>query len=229
MKKQKSDLDFISVASHQLRTPLTLMKGYLSMILEGSFGKIKEAKLKAALKVVYQANERLLRLAENLLEMARLENGRLTLDIRPFSLDKAIRELLVEMKPKAAVKGLRLVYKDFLSTGVVNADEVMLRQVINNVLDNAIKYSSAGTIIVSSQKVGRLIEVGVADSGPGLSAREIKGIFKKFERGSQSRDGNGFGLGLYIAQLIMKAHGGSIGAEPGKKKGLHVRLRFPAR
>jgi len=229
MKQQKTGLDFISVASHQLRTPLTLMKGYLSMILEGSFGKIKEAKLKAALKVVYQANERLLRLAENLLEMARLENGRLALDVRPFALNEVIRGLLDEMKSKAAVKGLRLAYKNSLSKSAVNADEVMLRQVISNVLDNAIKYSSTGTIIISSQKVGRLIEIAVADSGPGLSAQEIKGIFKKFERGSQSRDGNGFGLGLYIARLIMKAHGGSISAEPGKKKGLRVSLRFPAK
>lgn len=135
-------LDFLSIASHQLRAPLTLMKGYLSMILEGEFGAIKDKKLKAAIEAVKQSNERLAHLVENLLEMARLEEGAFTLFREEADLAAVILSVADELRSKAKAKGLRLEISLPKEKIVVSIDRLMMRQLFLNLIDNAIKYTA---------------------------------------------------------------------------------------
>lgn len=227
MKKKNaksSTLDFVSIASHQLRTPLTLMKGYLAMIIGGDFGPVKEAKLKSALTAVYQANERLIRLVENLLNMGALENGKLQVHREETDMVKLLRDVVKEMKPKAETKNLKLVFTAITKTLRVDIDPLLIRQVVLNLIDNAIKYTAVGKITVTLTGAPRGCSVSVADTGPGVEPKAVKHVFDKFAREDIAHSSEeGFGLGLYVCKLILAAHGGKIRAESrGKGFGFKV-------
>lgn len=217
-------LDFLSIASHQLRAPLTLMKGYLSMILEGEFGAIKDKKLKAAIEAVKQSNERLAHLVENLLEMARLEEGAFTLFREEADLAAVILSVADELRSKAKAKGLRLEISLPKEKIVVSIDRLMMRQLFLNLIDNAIKYTAKGGVMLALERRGRKLVASVSDTGPGLLQKgELKRLFQKFSRPNDDPSGqSGFGLGLYICRLIVEAHGGKIKAELPKGGGLKV-------
>ncbi len=217
-------LDFLSIASHQLRAPLTLMKGYLSMILEGEFGAIKDKKLKAAIEAVKQSNERLAHLVENLLEMARLEEGAFTLFREEADLAAVILSVADELRSKAKAKGLRLEISLPKEKIVVSIDRLMMRQLFLNLIDNAIKYTAKGGVMIALERRGRKLVASVSDTGPGLLQKgELKRLFQKFSRPNDDPSGqSGFGLGLYICRLIVEAHGGKIKAELPKSGGLKV-------
>lgn len=224
-KRKKTDkIDFLSIAAHQLRAPLTLMKGYLSMIREGEFGKIKDRKLGAALEVVSQSNDRLIRLVENLLDMARLEDGKFKLFREEAELAPLALEVMDELRPKAKAKGLRLelvMPKERLSAFI---EKFMIRQVLINLVDNAIKYTERGGVTVSLEKAGKKIRCSVSDTGPGLLQKaDLKKLFQKFARPADDPSGqSGFGLGLYICRLIIEAHGGKLRAELPRGGGLAI-------
>lgn len=233
MKKnnvKQNELDFVSIASHQLRTPLTLMKGYLSMILGGDFGTIKEARLKTALTAVYQANERLIRLVENLLNMTTLENGRLRLHQEPTDILAMLRTIIKEMRPKARSKNLSLKISSFPEKIFINIDPILMRQVMLNLVDNAIKYTAAGSVTIALKKLPGKLSLSVSDTGPGVEPKALKNIFDKFERRDVSNSSEeGFGLGLYVCKLIVEAHGGTIGAESrGRGFGFKVSVMLPS-
>lgn len=225
-KKASGNKDFISIASHQLRTPLTIMKGYLSMILEGELGNIKESKIKAALSAIYQANERLIRLTNNFLEVSQLEDNVIKIDRRPFDFSLLINEIVKEMKAKAKSKNLALTISLHKKKLLVKADDLMLRQVLVNIIDNAIKYTDQGKITIKVEFQNKVLRVAVADTGSGLDQSELKGLFNKFERRSKSQEG--FGLGLYVGRLIIEAHKGKIWAETrGENFGLKIIFEIP--
>ncbi len=227
MKKKtlpKNKLDFVAIASHQLRTPLALMKGYLAMILGGEFGAIKEAKLKTAITAVYQANERLIRLVENLLNMTALEKGRLKVHREATDIHKLIRAIVTEMKPKAKTKNIKILFKPSAGKAILDIDPLLIRQVVLNLIDNAIKYISKGTITIQATLQKGKHVISVSDTGPGLEPKQLRNIFNKFERRDvKESSGEGFGLGLYVCALIIKAHGGTIKAQSrGKGFGFRV-------
>lgn len=218
--------DFVSLASHQLRTPLTIMKGYLSMILEGQLGELKQEKIKAALSAVYQANERLIRLTDNFLEVAQLEDNTIHLNYESFDFPSIINETVTEIKPKADAKGLALTVALSKNKFLIKADELMLRQVILNLLDNAIKYTTKGGVTLNVELKAKLLKVSVIDTGLGVNQAELEGLFDKFERRSKSQEG--FGLGLYVNRLIIEAHKGKIWAEThGENFGFKVSFEIP--
>lgn len=227
-KQKNKELDFVALASHQLRTPLTIVKGYLSMILEGEFGAIKETKLKAALLTVYQANERLVRLVDNLLGISRL-NGKLNIQKRKFDFMALTKEVIKEMKPKAKSKNLLVGLSARSKVLKINGDNFLLRQVLLNLLDNAIKYTTKGRVKLEVTKVKNKIIVTVSDTGPGLDIKELKGLFGRFEnREVKNSNQESFGLGLYASKLIIQAHKGKIWAETrGKDFGFKVSFELP--
>lgn len=227
-KKPSENKDFISIASHQLRTPLTIVKGYISMILEGQLGEVKEEKVKAALTAIYQANERLIHLTDNLLEVSQLEDQVIHIKCQTFNFSEVARETIEEMRPKAASKNLVLTValpqEDFL----ICADELMLRQVLINLLDNACKYTSQGGITLNAEKKDNKLLVSVIDTGPGLEEKDLAGLFGRFERRTnQEKNNQSFGLGLYVNKLIIEAHHGKIWAETrGENFGFKVNFEI---
>jgi len=225
--KQLKELDaakseFISIASHQLRTPLTVIKGYISMMLEGTFGKLTKEET-VSLEKVYESNERLIQLVENLLNISRIESGRLQFNFEIMQLEEVVENVVDELAGSAKRKGLRLEYKKSSKPlPKVKIDEEKIRQVVMNLIDNAIKYTKQGGITIKLEQIGKNIQFCVIDTGVGISKEDLDNLFKKFSRGKGSSviHTEGTGLGLYVGKMMIEAHQGKIWAESkGKDRG----------
>ncbi|MCK4973955.1 MAG: GAF domain-containing sensor histidine kinase, partial [Sulfurimonas sp.] len=222
--------EFISIASHQLRTPLTVIKGYISMLIDSNFGKLKEPQ-KQALSKVYDSNERLINLVENLLNISRIESGKLKFTIESNSIEKIVMSVMEELRAYAEGKGLVFSYhgpKERIP--LLDIDAEKLRQSIMNLIDNAIKYTSKGFVKVNLiNKLNKIIFC-VEDSGLGIEPKELSILFKKFSRGTNTHliDANGTGLGLFVAHKMIEAHKGKIWAESdGIDKGAKFYFELP--
>jgi signal transduction histidine kinase len=213
-KLDKAKSEFISIASHQLRTPLTVIKGYISMILEGSFGKLK-IKQKEALKKVFASGERLIQLVENLLNISRIESGRMQFNYEEVSLEEAIENLLDQLKLKAEKKNIKLLFKKINKIEKIKIDKEKISQVIINLVDNAIKYTEKGKVEISLEKKAKKIIFCVKDSGIGINKDNLPNLFRKFSReaGVFTVNREGTGLGLYVAKKIIEQHKGEIWAK----------------
>ncbi|OGF26872.1 hypothetical protein A2303_02540 [Candidatus Falkowbacteria bacterium RIFOXYB2_FULL_47_14] len=222
--------EFVSVASHQLRTPLTIIKGYISLMLEGNFGSFS-ASAKESLNNVYESNERLIHLVENLLNISRIESGRLKFNFEATRLEKLISGVLDELAGPAENKGLKLVFKAPKKVlPFVNVDREKIRQAIMNLVDNAVKYSEKGKITISVECKEKNIVTTVADQGLGMSRQDQVNLFDKFSRGNDVSlvHTEGTGLGLYVAKKMIKAHQGRIWAESdGEGKGSRFYFTLP--
>ena len=229
-KLDESKSEFISIASHQLRTPLTVTKGYVSMILEGSFGKISAVQ-RDSLDKVYQSNERLIRLVENLLNLSRIESGRLQFKYETMNLETVVDSVVEELTQKAKEKKLKFEYKKPVkSLPKITIDQEKIRQVVMNIIDNSIKYTAKGTVTVSLKKEENNIEFCVSDTGMGIGAEDLPRLFQKFQRGTGTFlvHTEGTGLGLYVAREMIEQHKGEIWAESnGKNKGSKFIFTIP--
>ena len=215
--------EFISIASHQLRTPLTAIKGFGSMLLEGSFGQLG-LEIKNPIEKIYLSNERLIKLVENLLDISRIESGKQDFDWEKIRLEDLAGAVVDNLKKIAEDKGLKLSFcKPKKPTPTVIADNGKIYEVMMNFVDNAIKYTKEGKInvFVNSDKLG-IVTFSVKDTGKGLTPEVQSVLFKKFSRGKESfrYHTEGLGLGLYVAKSIIDAHRGKIWAESdGEEKG----------
>ncbi|TSC73382.1 MAG: Sensor protein, partial [Parcubacteria group bacterium Gr01-1014_70] len=222
--------DFLSMASHQLKTPLSIIKGYVSMTLEGSFGNITK-KIKDQLEKVFISNERLISLVEDLLNLSRVEEGRMKYDWTDEPISDIVQQVIEEVQMEAEQKHLRITWIPPTGKLVAQVDLNKIRNVIFNLLDNAIKYTDKGTITVSVARHNKSVRVSVADTGRGISGSEIKKLFTKFTRvieGKSNLTTTGFGLGLYVARLIVEEHKGRIWAESaGLGKGSTFIVELP--
>lgn len=222
--------EFISIASHQLRTPLTGIMGYLSMMVAGDFGKIEPTQLKI-LTDVYGASNRLIRIVNIFLNVSRIEAGRFYLDYKQVPFDSIIDEIVMELKPTAAKKGITLeVDPSVKAIGQVTVDPDKMKDVALNLVDNAIKYSQSGTISVRAKKEGLNVHCFVHDQGVGIDPEEAKRLFSKFVRGTGIArvQPNGSGLGLFIAKKVVEEHAGKIWVESeGEGKGSTFQFVIP--
>jgi len=222
--------DFISIASHQLRTPLTVIKGYGSMMLEGSFGQIPKP-IEENLQKIYDSNERLIALVEDLLNISRIESGRLQFNFEAGQLEDMAASVTEELAPNAVKKGLVLKYNHPKKPlPAIRLDKTKLRQVVINLIDNAVKYTEKGSITVDVTSDGASIKLCVADTGMGVSAANLPNLFKKFSRGEATSviHTEGTGLGLYVGKMMIEAHKGHIWAEsPGEGKGSRFCFEIP--
>jgi len=221
--------DFISIASHQLRTPLTVIKGYVSMILEGSFGQVASQQ-KEQLTKVYEANERLINLVQDLLDVSRIESGKMQFVFTPNDLNTLVASVVEELKTTADSKKLYLKFQTLKTLPKIKIDPEKLRQVIMNLIDNAIKYTVAGGVEISLVKRENKVRFIVADTGMGIKGEDMPQLFKKYSRGSKINDKSvsGTGLGLYVGKIIVEAHGGKIWAESeGEGKGSKFCFELP--
>ena len=222
--------EFISITSHQLRTPLSAIKGYLSMVLEGSFGEVSE-KAKKALEKVYQSNERLIRVVNTFLDVSKIEMGKEELNLEKTSLEDLISEVIFESEPKAKDKNLYLKFeKPKISFPKILVDRQRIREALTNIIDNAIRYTQKGGINIKLESANKRVRIIIADTGEGLTKEEISKIFEKFSRGTAGTKFwvEGVGLGLYLARKFVELHGGKIWAESeGKGKGSTFYIELP--
>lgn len=222
--------EFISIASHQLRTPLTAIKGYISMILEGSYGKFSE-RAKTPMENVYKSNERLINLVNNLLNISRIESGKMEFEPQISSTEEIIESVVAELKITAEKKKLYLKWeKAKTPLPKLLLDQDKMRQVILNLVDNAIKYTEKGGITIKAGAENGKCRVEISDTGEGMEKEELAKIFESFSRGMVGTKlyTEGAGLGLYIARKFVEMHGGKVWAESeGKSKGSTFNIELP--
>lgn len=229
LDKQKSE--FVSFASHQLRSPLTAMKGYASLILEGDYGPISED-LKKAAQIIFDSTKTLATVVDDYLNVSRIELGQMKFDFTKFDLKDLVQSVVDEHKPNVDAAGLSLEFAPEKSaTYPITADKEKLKQVIANVIDNSVKYTPKGSIDVSLEKTKDAVRVLVKDTGIGISKEVIPKLFSKFSRANNANKTNirGTGLGLFIAKEIVTAHNGKIWVESeGEGKGSQFIIELKA-
>src|SRR5258708_704711 len=217
----KARADFITIASHQLRTPPATIKWYLAAILDGDYGKFDES-VKQQLRKTMSTNNSMISLIDDLLNASRIERGKMEFIFQPTDLIDITQITIDQLLPQAEMKKLAIVFeKPKEAFPVITADKEKLRQVINNLIDNAIKYTKQGQVKVSLSKTKKDLMVKVTDSGKGVAPSQISQIFEKYDRGKNAaRNSSGLGLGLYVAKVIVEQHKGKIWVESkGEGKG----------
>ena len=222
--------EFISMASHQLRTPLTVIKGYVAMILGGSYGKI-EPKAKRVLGNVSVSTERLIGIIEDLLDISRIELGKMDLEKSPTDIKETIDNICDEIEIKAKAKNLKLIWKKPKTLfPKINVDKLKIRQVIYNIVDNATKYTNKGKIEIKLLLEKRNILIIISDTGIGFDKTDKSKLFELFSRGKAGTDNfvQGTGMGLYVAKKFIVLHKGKIWAESeGENKGSNFYIELP--
>lgn len=207
----KLKTEFLSLASHQLRSPLTAIKGYTSMILEGDFGEINP-QAKDATERVFQSTMNLTKIVEDLLNVSKIEQGGMKYEMAPFSVVEIAGDMAKDLSITAEKKGLTLSFEsDDASVCTVNGDKEKIRQVVLNFIDNSIKYTKEGSILVSVRRIKDVVVFAVKDTGMGMTPEIKAKLFQKFSRGDGARmNTGGSGLGLYLAKEIIEAHKGTV-------------------
>ena len=221
--------DFISIVSHELRTPLTAIKGFLSMTLKHDFGSLSEKQFHY-LSRVYQSNQRMIDLVEDLMDATYIESGKITLNIAPVALDSIIANVVSEVAAKGAAHQIMINIRRRQRLPLVLADETRLHQIVLNLIDNAIKYSMPGTeVLISSHVQGDELITTVSDHGVGIGKSQIERLFTKFGRifNPLSVQAGGTGLGLYIVKNLVESHNGRIWVTSQEGKGSKFNFSLP--
>ena len=220
---ERSRDEFFSIASHELRTPLTAIQGNASMLLDYYADKLPDDEMKQMLQDISSAGVRLIKIVNDFLEVSRLEQGRLKFEGTTFAVTEVVEGVLSDVKSLAEKKSLQLRY-DPPATVLpqVFADKDRVKQILINLLGNAINYSTDGSITITLLQEGEYIKVRVKDNGVGISAEHQSLLFRKFQQAGDTlaRDvTQSTGLGLYISKLMIEGMGGGITLEesqPGK-------------
>jgi signal transduction histidine kinase len=218
--------DFVADVSHELRSPLTSIKGFAQAMVDGT-AKGKEAQLKAA-TVIEDEAKRMMRLVEELLEFSRLESGQVTMVKEPVDLKELLQQCHEIFSMHAEEKGIKLK-TDIEPLPPVIGDIDRLEQVFSNLLDNALKHTPAGgdISIIARHINPNFAEISITDTGPGIPAEQMRHVFERFYRADPSAGKAGAGLGLAIARQIVLAHGGDIMAKSTLGKGTEFVVRLP--
>ncbi len=221
--------DFISIASHQLRTPATAVKQYLGMLDDGVYGDLSLEQTKA-LKIAERNNERQLSIIDELLKVATLDSGKVVMHKRTTNLKKVIDEAVADFAPAAKDAAVTIDATACDSTVRVMIDRNLVRTVIDNLIDNAIKYSPAeATITLTLNHTDGGAVLTVKDSGVGIAPSDQEKIFEKFARSSATSTKNigGTGLGLYWVKTILELHDATISVESALGQGSTFTIFFP--
>lgn len=221
--------EFMSMASHQLRTPLTSIKGYLSMVLEEDMGKITPQQ-RTVLNEAFNSSERMVRLIADFLNVSRLQTGKFIVERSPADIVSVVRSEVESLKMIAKTHDMKLTYHAKDDKFIIPVDEAKLRQVIMNFIDNAIYYSRANsTIDVSLEQIGNEIAFKVVDTGIGVPKDEQDMLFNKFFRAKNARQQrpDGTGVGLYLAKKVVTAHGGKMIFSSVEGQGSTFGFRIP--
>lgn len=229
LDEQKSE--FLSIASHQFRSPLTAIKGYVSLMLEGSLGEVPQ-NLKQPLERVYKSSADLAVVVEDFLNLSRIEQGRMQYEFQEAGLRDVVDQSVEELRQTAEKQGLKLNFHfDENDAYEVPMDISRIKQVVMNLVDNAIKYTPEGKIDVTLERPTKdTVRLTVKDTGVGIPIDSVDKLFHQFRRARNANKVNvrGTGLGLYVARKIVEAHKGRIWARsPGEGKGAIFFVELP--
>ncbi|MBI2639762.1 MAG: ATP-binding protein [Candidatus Sungbacteria bacterium] len=235
-KFDQAKSEFISLASHQLRTPLTVIRGYLSMIFEESFGPVS-GELKKPLTNVMLSAEQLIRLVNDLLDLSRIEAGRIQYEMAAFPAADMVEKVVTALSGAARQRGIEMRFVNSAPHRLVSADFTKLSSAVMNIVDNAVKHSQARHIEITLQEkaIEGIIDISVRDDGIGIAAEDLPKLFGKFSHiGNKSRYERvtGLGIGLYFTKKVVEDHRGRVWAEsagPGKGSTFHIELPATAK
>ena len=237
LKENREQAEFISTASHEMRTPVASIEGYIGLALNPATATI-DARAKSYLQKAHENTKHLGQLFQDLLDITKAEDGRLknepvVLDAIEFS-----RNIWEGLKPKAEAKGLNYIFEpDNHKTGektltpvfFIHADRDHLHEILNNLFENAIKYTPSGMVSVNITGDNNNVQISVKDSGIGIPAEDIPHLFQKFYRvdNSETREINGTGLGLFLSRKLTESIGGFLDVESEYKKGSTFTVKLP--
>jgi signal transduction histidine kinase len=230
LDKMKSE--FVSIASHQLRSPLTTIRGYASMLEDGSYGKLPE-KAQQAITNIADSSKYMAMSIEDYLNVSRIEAGNMKYEMSDFNLKDLAEKIVDEMRPAGLKKGLVMVFRSDCDGGCnIHADIGKTRQIIMNLIDNSMKYTPKGaiTVVAHDDVKNKKIRVSIQDTGVGMSKETLEEVFDKFVRAKNANQVNvtGTGLGLFVAKKMTNEMKGKVWAESeGEGKGSTFHLEFP--
>lgn len=221
--------EFISMASHQLRTPLTAVKGYLSMVLDGDVGPVKKNE-KEMIQHAFDGAQRMVYLIADLLNVSRMQTGKFVIENQPSHLPEVVETEIAQLKEQIDNREITLTYDKPEHFPTLNLDETKVRQVIMNFLDNALYYTpKGGKVDIALQATDDSVTFGVTDNGVGVPKAVQHHLFSKFYRADNARKmrPDGTGLGLYMAKKVVVAQGGAIIFKSEEGKGSTFGFSFP--
>lgn len=227
LSEEKSE--FMTFASHELRNPITAMRGYASLITDGTVGDVAPQIKDVAQRILVMGNE-VLQLIAEYLNKSKLELGKMSFNNDRFNLGAAVTSIVEGYKPHAQQKGLTIAIDIDTNEHIfIKADEARIKEVVGNLIDNSIKYTPHGTVTVSVHRHGVNARAIVSDTGVGIPKETLPHLFGKFSRAdAQKVNLLGTGIGLYLAKQITEAMGGHIWAESdGNDKGSRFIIEFP--
>ena len=216
--------ELVSTLSHELRSPLTSVKGFTSTLLH-RWDRFSDEQKRHMLRTVIEDADRVTRLIKELLDVSRIEAGRLELHRQFVDLPVVARDVIGRFEPRAGGHQFLVEFPDGFPE--VYADRDKVEQVLTILVENAVKYSEGGTVTVSGDVVDGAVEVAVRDQGVGIPADQLTVIFTKFHRRAGHGAPTGTGLGLFITRGLVEAHGGRIWARSEVGRGTEVRFRLP--
>jgi signal transduction histidine kinase len=226
----KTKSEFVSLASHQLRTPLSAINWYAEMLIAGDAGELNEEQ-KSYVDEIYRGNQRMVELVNALLNVSRLELGTFAIEPRPTNVIEVADTVLNELQPDIERKMIHInrVYDE--NIGIINLDPELIRIIIQNLLSNAVKYTpEEGKVSIKIEKIGKDVLIQVSDTGMGIPKKQQENIFSKLFRADNAResDSEGTGLGLYIVKSILESAGGAISFESVENTGASFSVTIPA-
>lgn len=206
--------EFISMASHQLRTPLTTMKGFIGVMKKGAYGKMPKD-FKEPMGTLENATNRLVVLVEDMLDVSRMELGKVNFEFKKGSINELIDELCDSFTLIAEERSVDLKCIPKKRIPWIMMDQDKIREVISNIIDNALKYTEKGSVVVRTECENDFVVISVRDTGVGVDPADMDKLFEKFSRGRQAKEmkKEGVGIGLYMGRKIVQAHRGKIYAQ----------------
>jgi signal transduction histidine kinase len=219
--QQDEAVGFVALAVHELRTPLTMLRGYIEVLQEELAGKLNP-ELDDYVQKMQASAQQLAAFVSNILNVARVEENQLFLQLKEEQWEPVLKSSTADMELRARVHGKRIMYQIQPNLPTVGVDRTTIYEVVNNLIDNAIKYSGKSTDIIVKSYLGQdgFVETLVQDFGIGIPSNIMDNLFEKFYRNHRSRAQiGGTGLGLYLSKAIVKAHGGQIWVQSKEGEG----------